>query len=78
MKKISNKTLRYLLMAALVLTGAVGGYLYYRLKGCADGTCPLSSNPVISTLYGGAIGGLLGVAVTPGKKKAHKEESNHE
>ncbi|MEN6562397.1 MAG: DUF6132 family protein [Christensenella sp.] len=56
-------------MLILALVGAVGGYLYYRLVGCASGTCPITSNPYISTVYGGVIGTLLGYVVTPGKKK---------
>ena len=48
----------------------MGGYLYYRLVGCASGTCPISSDPFISTVYGSVIGLLLGLAVKPGRKKA--------
>ena len=33
----------------LVLGGLVG-YLYYYFVGCATGTCPISSNPYISTV----------------------------
>ncbi|MDD4796195.1 MAG: DUF6132 family protein [Eubacteriales bacterium] len=40
--------------------GLVAGYLYYRFVGCASGTCPLTSNPVITTLYGGVVGALVG------------------
>ncbi len=42
-----------------VLIGAVGGYLYYSLVGCASGTCAITSSPTISTLYGALMGGLL-------------------
>jgi phage shock protein E len=42
-----------------VLIGAVGGYLYYALVGCASGTCAITSSPTISTLYGALMGGLL-------------------
>lgn len=58
---------RYLLTLVLAVIGAVGGYLYYRFVGCADGTCAITANPVVSTVYGGIIGGLLGQALTPGK-----------
>ncbi len=56
-------------MMILALVGALGGYLYYRFVGCASGACPITSNPYISTIYGGVIGTLLGYVVTPGKKK---------
>ena len=42
-----------------VVIGATGGYAYYYFIGCASGACPISSNPYISTIYGGIIGALL-------------------
>ncbi len=42
-----------------IVIGAVGGFLYYRLVGCSTGTCPITSNPVVSTLYGALMGGLI-------------------
>ena len=53
----------------LAVVGAIGGFLYYRLVGCVSGACPISSNPYISTVYGGVIGTLIGYIVIPGKKK---------
>ncbi|HRX58081.1 MAG TPA: DUF6132 family protein [Eubacteriales bacterium] len=67
---------RYLPMLILAIIGAVGGYLYYRFVGCASGTCAITSNPVISTIYGGVIGLLIGYIITPGKKK--KEDQANE
>lgn len=51
--------------------GAVGGLLYYRFVGCANGTCLITSNPVISTLYGAFMGGL---AASMFKKSPEKEK----
>ncbi|MFZ1976443.1 MAG: DUF6132 family protein [Bacteroidota bacterium] len=45
--------------------GALAGYAYYHFVGCSTGTCPISSNPWISTMYGAIMGFLL----TPGKSK---------
>ena len=42
-----------------LLVGAAGRYLYYYYVGCASGTCPLTSNPYISVLYGALMGFLL-------------------
>lgn len=48
--------------------GAVAGYMYYHYVGCASGTCPITSNPYISVIYGGFLGYLL---LDMFKKKEH-------
>ena len=50
---------KYKLAIMGIAVGAVGGYMYYYFVGCASGTCAITSNPVISTLYGSFMGGLL-------------------
>lgn len=42
-----------------VVVGGALGFGYYKLVGCSTGTCPLTSNPWISTLYGMVIGGMI-------------------
>jgi hypothetical protein len=42
-----------------VLVGGGLGFAYYKFVGCSTGTCPLTSNPVISTIYGAVLGVLL-------------------
>jgi len=44
--------------------GAVGGFSYYYFIGCKTGACPLTSNPFISSIWGGVIGMLLADTVT--------------
>ena len=39
--------------------GAAVGFLVYRFVGCKTGTCPITSNPWISAIFGGIIGFLL-------------------
>lgn len=39
--------------------GGMLGYGYYRLVGCSTGSCPITSSPWISTLYGVLLGALF-------------------
>lgn len=48
--------LRVIIGAAI---GAVLGFGWYKLVGCSTGTCPLTSNPITSTLYGMVVGALV-------------------
>jgi len=50
---------RYYLPLAGIITGAIGGYLYYYFIGCADGTCMITSKPFNSIIYFGILGGLV-------------------
>jgi len=72
---VKKRILPWLPVILLTLTGAAGGWLYYRLVGCATGTCAISSNPFISTVYGGVIGLLLGFVVKPSRKKNNQEDA---
>jgi len=48
------------------------GFSYYYFIGCQSGTCPITSNPYISTAYGMLMGVVLGV----GGKSASKEKED--
>jgi hypothetical protein len=39
--------------------GGMSGFAYFHFVGCASGTCPITSNPYISILYGALMGYLL-------------------
>lgn len=41
------------------LIGGVLGYALYRFVGCSTGTCPITSNPWVSTIWGLILGGLM-------------------
>ena len=56
-----------------IIAGAIGGYTYYSLVGCSTGSCAITSNPIISTLYFGVMGGLFVSIVLPNNK--HKKEN---
>ncbi|MBA4409138.1 MAG: DUF6132 family protein [Bacteroidota bacterium] len=40
--------------------GAFSGFLYWKFVGCTSGTCPIQSVWYLSTLWGAALGYLLG------------------
>jgi len=44
---------------AYPVIGAAAGFLFYKFVGCSSGTCPITSSPVGSTLYGMLIGLVL-------------------
>lgn len=46
-------------LVLFIIGGALVGFGYHRLVGCRSGTCAITANPYISTLYGAAIGYLL-------------------
>jgi len=43
-----------------LLIGAVGGFLYWRFVGCTSGTCAIKSVWYWTTLWGAAVGYLVG------------------
>lgn len=42
-----------------VIVGIAGGFLYWRFIGCTTGTCPITSSPLNSSIWGAIMGGLL-------------------
>ncbi len=46
------------LLIGVVIGGGLG-FAFYKFVGCSTGTCPLTSNPIISTIYGAALGALI-------------------
>lgn len=56
MKKFISENQWYLIGA---ITGAVGGFLYWKFVGCSSGTCMITSSPRNSTLYFAVMGTLL-------------------
>lgn len=58
---------KYLPELAGALTGAIGGYLYWKFIGCSSGSCAITSSPLNSTLYGMLMGALLFSSFKPSK-----------
>ncbi len=65
---------KYLRNIIPVLLGALGGFMYYTFIGCYSGTCAITSNPLMSTLYG-ALFGLVFTDFKTSKKKGEENES---
>lgn len=59
-----------------VVLGMIGGYAYYAFIGCVSGSCPITSNPWLSTMYGGIIGALF--IPTISKTSANKDSKQEE
>jgi len=56
---MTNLVKQWLRPALFLLGGAAVGFLYYLFFGC-KGQCAITSSPVISMLYMGVVGLLIG------------------
>ena len=56
LKELILKNSLFLIGAAV---GGIGGYFYWLYVGCSTGTCPITSSPVMSVIWGAILGGLL-------------------
>lgn len=75
--KSSHK--KYLIPLLFIAIGGLLGYLYYFNIGCVTGTCRITSNPWLSTLYG-ALFGLCVSMLLPSKKQTiptSNDSGNH-
>jgi hypothetical protein len=68
MKKLFGN--RWIKSITFIFLGAVAGFAYYYFIGCNTGTCPITSNPIISTTYGSVVGLLLSFN---GKKESERK-----
>lgn len=50
---------KHILKIVGTVVGMIAGYLYYYYIGCRSGTCPITSNPYISIVYGAVLGYLF-------------------
>lgn len=47
--------------AVYVIAGGLLGFGYQKLVGCRTGSCPITSNPYIASIYGAVIGLIFGM-----------------
>jgi len=69
MDKILKFIRREWLIFAGITAGAIGGYLYWYFIGCESGSCPITSSPLNSSIYGALLGALLLSMFKKSKKK---------
>lgn len=66
---MKKRLLRYLPSVAGIALGAAAGYAYYVYVGCSSGSCPITSSPYMSIIWGAVTGYLLVGVFTPKKNK---------
>jgi hypothetical protein len=44
-----------------VLIGGAIGFLYYKVVGCPNGSCPITAKPMNTIIYGAVVGLLVGL-----------------
>jgi hypothetical protein len=62
------------LQIIFLLVGAVGGFLYWRFVGCTSGTCAIKSVWYWTTLWGAAVGYLVGDFINDIINKRNKKK----
>ena len=55
------------------IAGGIGGYFYWLLVGCTNGSCLISSRPLNSSIYGAFLGALLLGVFKKDEKKIEEE-----
>jgi len=55
-------------ISSFAFLGGIAGFAYYYFVGCQSGSCPITSNPFISTSYGMVIGFLFSLDKKKGKE----------
>ncbi|NWF50637.1 MAG: hypothetical protein HXY49_08855 [Ignavibacteriaceae bacterium] len=53
------RTFKWIRFFLPVILGGTGGYLYYHFIGCNSNSCAITSNPLLSTIYGIIIGAVF-------------------
>lgn len=56
-----------------LILGAIGGFLYWKYVGCLSGTCAIKSVWYWSTLWGAAVGYLIGDFINDIRKRIQQK-----
>lgn len=69
---------KWLLKNKWVITGAliggISGFVYYNEVGCSSGSCAITGNPYMSTMYFSVMGGLFVSIIKPSSKTDKKQD----
>ena len=71
--QMNKKLIKYRLEITGIIIGAIAGLCYWYFVGCASGTCPITSRPLNSALYG-AMMGFLAFSMFKNGKAEPKEK----
>ncbi len=52
-------SLKFLTNIIPAVLGGAGGFLLYKYVGCVTGTCPITSNPWSSVIFGAFLGLMI-------------------
>ncbi|MFZ9982906.1 MAG: DUF6132 family protein [Cyclobacteriaceae bacterium] len=64
-----------LIYLVCTVVGLAAGFLYWQQIGCVTGTCPITSSPLNSTLYGGLMGFVAsGLFIKENRKEKDQAE----
>ncbi|MCK5775564.1 MAG: hypothetical protein KAH25_05285 [Bacteroidales bacterium] len=67
----NRRYLKFLTLKSIIgmVVGIAGGYIYYIEVGCNSGSCPITSNPWMTMLWGLMMGYLVGDMFNKDTKK---------
>ncbi len=65
---------RWVKTGLFLTLGAIAGYSYYYFIGCSTNSCPITSNPYISSGYGMMVGLLMSVDTKKKNKETEQEK----
>ncbi len=65
---------RWVKTGLFLTLGAIAGYSYYFFIGCSTNSCPITSNPYISSGYGMMVGLLMSVDTKKKNKETEQEK----
>jgi len=71
----SRRYLKFLTLKSIIgmVVGIIGAYIYYIEIGCKSGSCPITSNPWMTMLWGLLMGYLVGDLFNKEAKKGKED-----